>query len=140
MVLLSADGVRTNEIMRRNGKSKPACGAGGNASCGAAATVCCATRRDLRTFAYLGKDIAERVAMLSQTDPSAEGTHWAAMTNDLTRDRHRNAPDLVPAKWRRSSKTRQRRYLITPRSQLAQRTKTKGSVVESHGHRVQINF
>jgi D-aspartate ligase len=32
------------------------------------------------------------------------------------------------------------KVLIKPRSQLAQRTKTKGSVVESHGHRVQINF
>jgi len=30
--------------------------------------------------------------------------------------------------------------LIKPRSQLAQRTKTKGSVVESHGHRVQSIF
>jgi D-aspartate ligase len=32
------------------------------------------------------------------------------------------------------------KVLIKPRSQLAQRTKTKGSVVESHGHRVQSIF
>jgi len=57
---------------------KPACGAGRNASCRLVTTVCCATRRDLRASPPLGIDIAERVVVLTQTDPPAEATHWTA--------------------------------------------------------------
>ena len=78
IVLLSADGVGTNEIMRRTGKSKT-----------------CVWRWQER-FMQKGHDgllrdktrpsripplepnVAERVVALSQTEPPAEATHWTA--------------------------------------------------------------
>ena len=56
IVLLSADGVGINEIMRQTGKSKACvCGAGRNASCRPVTTACCAIRRDLRASRHLGR-------------------------------------------------------------------------------------
>lgn len=48
--LLSADGVGTNEIKRRTGKSKLASGAGRNVSRTRASRACCATRRAPRAL------------------------------------------------------------------------------------------
>ena len=78
MILLSANGVGTNDIMRRTGKSKT-----------------CVWRRQewfveegvdglLRDKTRpsrvppLGSEVAERVAVLTLIDPPAETTHWTA--------------------------------------------------------------
>ena len=78
IVLLSADGVGTNEIMRRTGKSKTCVwrwqerfmqeGYGG------------LLRDKTRPSRIppLGPDITERVVTLTQTEPPTETTHWTA--------------------------------------------------------------
>ena len=78
IVLLSADGVGTNEIMRQTGKSKTCVwrwqerfmqeGYGG------------LLRDKTRPSRIppLGPDIAERVVMLTRTEPPTETTHWTA--------------------------------------------------------------
>src|SRR6476620_7254029 len=78
IVLLSADAVGTNEIMRQTGKSK---------------TWVCRWQERFMQVAYdgllrdktrtsriqpLGSTINERVVMLTQTDPPAEATHWTS--------------------------------------------------------------
>jgi hypothetical protein len=55
VVLLSADGVGANEIMRQTSKSKTCVWAGRNASCGKVTTVCCVTRHALRVSRPLGR-------------------------------------------------------------------------------------
>jgi transposase len=79
IVLLSADGIGTNEIMRQTGKSKTCVwrwqerfmqeGYGG------------LLRDKTRPSRIppLGPDIAERVVMLTQTEPPTETTHWTAV-------------------------------------------------------------
>src|SRR5579863_9006472 len=78
IVLLSADGIGTNEIMRQTGKSKTCVwrwqerfmqeGYGG------------LLRDKTRPSRIppLGPDIAERVVRLTQTEPPIETTHWTA--------------------------------------------------------------
>ena len=78
MILLSADGVGTNDIMRRTGKSKTCVwrwqerfmeeGVGG---------LLRDTTRPWR-IPPLGPEVAERVVALTLTDPPAETTHWTA--------------------------------------------------------------
>ena len=79
IVLLSADGVGTNEIMRRTGKSK---------SCvwrwqerfmqeGYDGLLLRDKTRPSRIPAMDG-DTVERVVALTQTDPPAEATHWTS--------------------------------------------------------------
>src|SRR6202140_4027713 len=78
IVLLSADGVGTNEIMRRTGKSK---------TCvwrwqerfmrsGYDGLLHDKTRRS--RIPPLGTNITERVVALTQTEPPAEATHWTS--------------------------------------------------------------
>src|SRR5438477_1451000 len=78
IVLLSADGIGTNEIMRRTGKSK---------TCvwrwqerfmqeGYDGLLRDKTRRS--RIQPLGSNITERVVTLTQTDPPAEATHWTS--------------------------------------------------------------
>ena len=78
IVLLTADGFGTSEIMRRTGKSKTCVwrwqerfmqdGFGG---------LLRDKTRPSR-IAPLGADVAERVVALTLTDPPAEATHWTA--------------------------------------------------------------
>src|SRR5207244_4685367 len=78
IVVLSADGIGTNEIMRRTGKSK---------TCvwrwqerfmqeGYAGLLRDKTRRS--RIQPLGSNITERVVTLTQSDPPAEATHWTS--------------------------------------------------------------
>src|SRR6188508_3744497 len=78
IVLLSADAVGTNEIMRRTGKSK---------TCvwrwqerfmqeGVAGLLRDKTRPS--RISPLGAEVAERVIALTQQDPPDETTHWTA--------------------------------------------------------------
>src|SRR4029077_15606345 len=78
IILLSADGIGTNEIMRRTGTSK---------TCvwrwqerfmeeGFAGLLRDKTRPS--RVAPLGAEVAERVVALTQTEPPGETTHWTA--------------------------------------------------------------
>ena len=76
IVLLTADGVGTNEIMRRTGKSgRPVFGAGRNALLRRGSTDCSATRRVSR-IKPLGAEAAGRVVALTLGEPPGETTHW----------------------------------------------------------------
>ena len=48
IVLLTADGLGTNEIMRQTARARPSCGAGRSGSCRKASPASCATRRGRR--------------------------------------------------------------------------------------------
>jgi hypothetical protein len=68
IVLLTTDGLGTNEIMRRTG----------NGSCEPGSRVCCATRRGPRVCPPLPASVRERTMALTLGDPPGEATHWAA--------------------------------------------------------------
>src|ERR1051325_7723237 len=78
IVLLSADGVGTNEIMRQTGKSKTCVWRWQERfiRAGYAGLVRDKTRPS--RIPALGSDIAERVVALTRTDPPVEATHWTA--------------------------------------------------------------
>jgi len=76
IVLLSADGLGTNEIMRRTGKSKTCVWRWQErfAQEGYDGLLRDKTRRS--RIPPLGAAVAERVVALTLTDPPAEATHW----------------------------------------------------------------
>ena len=77
IVLLTADGVGTNEIMRRTGNSKTCVWRWQERF----AEGCDGLLRDKTRPSRvppLGAEIAERVVALTQGDPPAETTHWTA--------------------------------------------------------------
>ncbi len=78
IVLLSADGIGTNEIMRRTGKSKTCVWRWQErfAEQGYVGLLRDKTRRS--RIAPLGADVAERVVAMTLCDPPAETTHWTA--------------------------------------------------------------
>ena len=76
IVLLSADGIGTNEIMRRTGKSKTCVWRWQERF---AEESCDDLLRDKTRpprIPPLGADVVERVVALMLTDPPAEATHW----------------------------------------------------------------
>jgi transposase len=78
IVLLTADGVGTNEIMRRTGKSKTCVWRWQERFMQAGYDGLLRDKTRPSRIPPLGEDIAERVVMLTQTDPPAEATHWTA--------------------------------------------------------------
>jgi transposase len=78
IVLLSADGIGTNEIMRRTGKSKTCVWRWQErfAEEGVAGLLRDKTRPS--RIAPLGADVIQRVVALTLTDPPSEATHWTA--------------------------------------------------------------
>ena len=76
IVLLSATGLGTNEIMRRTGKSKTCVWRWQErfAEAGYAGLLRDKTRPS--RIPPLGADLAERVVALTLTDPPAQATHW----------------------------------------------------------------
>ena len=78
IVLLSADGVGTNEIMRQTGKSKTRVWRWQERFMQAGYDGLLRDKTRPSPVPPLGSDIAERVVMLTQTDPPAETTHWTA--------------------------------------------------------------
>ena len=78
IVLLSADGVGTNEIMRRTGKSKTCVWRWQERFMQAGYDGLLHDKTRPSRIPPLGVDIAERVVMLTQTDPPTEATHWTA--------------------------------------------------------------
>jgi transposase len=78
IVLLSADGVGTNEIMRQTGKSKTCVWRWQERFMQEGYEGLLRDKTRPSRIAPLGPDIAERVVTLTQTDPAAEATHWTA--------------------------------------------------------------
>jgi transposase len=78
IVLLSADGVGTHEIIRRTGKSKTCVWRWQERfmQAGYDGLLCDKTRPS--RIPPLGSNITERVVTLTQTDPPTEATHWTA--------------------------------------------------------------
>src|SRR5260370_39636829 len=78
IVLFSADGLGTNEIMRRTAKSKTCVWRWQErfAEEGCEGLLRDKTRRP--RIPPLGADVAERVVALTQADPPGETTHWTA--------------------------------------------------------------
>jgi len=78
IVLLSADGVGTNEIMRRTGKSKTCVWRWQERFMQSGYDGLLRDKTRPSRIPPLGSDIAKRVVALTRTDPPAEATHWTA--------------------------------------------------------------
>jgi len=78
IVLLSAAGVGTNEIMRRTGKSKTCVWRWQERFMQEGHDGLLRDKTRPSRIPPLGPDVAERVIALSQTEPPAEATHWTA--------------------------------------------------------------
>jgi len=78
IVLLSADGIGTNEIMRETGKSKTCVWRWQERFMQEGYDGLLRDKTRPSRIAPLGSQIAARVVTLTQTDPPAELTHWTA--------------------------------------------------------------
>jgi len=78
IVLLSADGVGTNEIMRRTGKSKTCVWRWQERFMQAGYDSLLHDKTRPSRIPPLGSNITERVVTLTQTDPPTEATHWTS--------------------------------------------------------------
>ena len=76
IVLLSADGFGTNEIMRRTGKSKTCVWRWQERFMQAGYDSLLHDKTRPSRIRPLGSNITERVVALTQTEPPAEATHW----------------------------------------------------------------
>jgi len=78
IVLLSSDGIGTNEIMRRIGKSKTCVWRWQERYAEEGFEGLLRDKTRPSRIAPLGAEVAERVVALTLTDPPAETTHWTA--------------------------------------------------------------
>jgi transposase len=78
IVLLSADGVGTNEIMRRTGKSKTCVWRWQERFMQEGYDGLLRDKTRPSRIQPLGSTITERVVTLTQTEPPAEATHWTS--------------------------------------------------------------
>jgi transposase len=78
IILLSADGVGTNEIMRQTGTSKTCVWRWQERFMAEGFDGLLRDKTRPSRVAPLGVDIAERVVAMTQRDPPAETTHWTA--------------------------------------------------------------
>jgi transposase len=78
IVLLSADGVGTNEIMRRTGTSKTCVWRWQERFMEEGFDGLLRDKTRPSRVAPLGVEVAERVVALTQTEPPGETTHWTA--------------------------------------------------------------
>jgi transposase len=78
IVLLSADGVGTNEIMRQTGTSKTCVWRWQERFMAEGFEGVLRDKTRPPRIAPLEAEVAERVVVLTQTDPPAETTHWTA--------------------------------------------------------------
>ncbi len=79
IVLLSADGIGTNEIMRRTGKSKTCVWRWQERFMEAGYNGLLHDKTRPSRIPPLGSNITERVVALTQTDPPTEATHWTSV-------------------------------------------------------------
>lgn len=77
-MLLSADGIGTNEIMRRTGKSKTCVWRWQERFMTAGVTGLLRNKSRPSRVKPLGPEVVDRVAALTLTDPPVEATHWTA--------------------------------------------------------------
>src|ERR1700730_212292 len=78
IVLLTADGLGTNEIMRRTAKSKTCVWRWQERFMEEGFDGLLRDKTRPSRIRPLGSNITERVVTLTQTDPPAEATHWTA--------------------------------------------------------------
>src|SRR5271155_4949971 len=78
IVLLSADGIGTNEIMRRTGKSKTCVWRWQERFMEAGYDGLLHDKTRPSRIPPLGSNVTERVVALTQTDPPTEATHWTS--------------------------------------------------------------
>src|SRR5665213_2112027 len=78
IVLLSADGIGTNEIMRRTGKSKTCVWRWQERFMEAGYEGLLHDKTRPSRIPPLGSNITDRVVALTQTDPPTEATHWTS--------------------------------------------------------------
>src|SRR6478736_2759664 len=78
IVLLSADGLGTNEIMRQTGKSKTCVWRWQERFMQAGYAGLLRDKTRPSRIPPLGSVVAERVVALTRTDPPVEATHWTA--------------------------------------------------------------
>ena len=78
IVLLSADGIGTNEIMRRTGKSKTCVWRWQERFAEEGYDGLLRDKTRPSRIPALGAEVVERVVSLTQTDPPVEATHWTA--------------------------------------------------------------
>jgi transposase len=78
IVLLSADGVGTNEIMRRTAKSKTSVWRWQERFMEEGFDSLLRDKTRPSRVPSLGAEVAERVVALTRSDPPAEATHWTA--------------------------------------------------------------
>jgi transposase len=78
IVLLSADGVGTTEIMRRTGKSKTCVWRWQERFMEEGVDGLLRDKTRQSRIPPLGPEVAERVVALTLTDPPVEATHWTA--------------------------------------------------------------
>jgi transposase len=85
IVLLSADGVGTNEIMRQTGTSKTCVWRWQERFMVEGFDGLLRDKTRPSRVAPLAADVAERVVALTQTDPPVESPHWTAlmMANEI---------------------------------------------------------
>jgi transposase len=76
IVLLSADGVDTNEIMRQTGTSKTRVWRWQTRFMEEGVDGLLRDKTGTSRVRPLGQDVAERIVALTQQDPPCEGTHW----------------------------------------------------------------
>jgi transposase len=76
IVLLSADGVGTNEIMRRTGTSKTCVWRWQERFMAEGVDGLLRDKTRPSRVPPLGSDVAERIVTLTLEDPPAEATHW----------------------------------------------------------------
>ncbi|MET4702197.1 transposase [Constrictibacter sp. MBR-5] len=76
IILATADGAGTNEIMRRTGKSKPCVWRWQARFMAEGVEGLLRDRTRPSRIPPLGPDVAERVVALTLADPPAEATHW----------------------------------------------------------------
>ena len=79
IILLSADGVGTHEIMRRTGKSKTCVWRWQERFMEEGVDGLLRDKTRPSRIPPLGPDVVERVAALTLTDPPVEATHWTAL-------------------------------------------------------------
>jgi transposase len=79
IVLLSADGVGTNKIMRQTGKSKTCVWRWQERFCHEGFEGLLRDKTRPSRIQPLGAEVAERVVALTRTDPPGETTHWTGV-------------------------------------------------------------
>ena len=79
IILLSADGVGTNEIKRQTGTSKTCVWRWQERFMAEGFAGLLRDKTRPSRVAPLGTEVADRVVALTQSDPPAEATHWTAL-------------------------------------------------------------